>query len=212
MSIFRYRIPYKIKNETVFFIVFLYQFYFREGRNRKEDYYQLFLDYKEANVDSVIFLGYQLYSEFSSELLTAMKVLDEKNFRKYVVSELAQDFYEKNYASDQEQLVENLIDTFEYEIKISSEGMRFGTCYVGFYIMDIIELEKEFYIEEIIPEQFTKEQIEKFRLAGVQGDTEIVSLKLLKKLNMLKSTGIEDGLLKFWEIILEYIKESNYES
>lgn len=200
-----------MKNRKLFFIVFLYQFYFREGRNRKEDYIHLFLDGSEEDVDSVIYLGYQLYSDYPSELLTAMKLIDEMDFRKYVVFELAKDFYEKNYAVKEEQLVENLLDAFEYEIRVDSEGIECGACYVRYNIMDVIELEKEFYLEGIIPAQFTKEQLEKIGSVGVQEDSELVSLKQLQKVDMLKETGIEEGLLKFWEIIVECIKESNYE-
>lgn len=197
-----------IYNTNVFFVIFLYQFFYKKNRNRERDYQQFFFDKQEEIEDSVIRLGLQIYCEKPQIILSSFLKMDEENFKKYVVVKWARKFMEDNYAVEYDKLIRNLIDTLDVTIKIDKED-NWGENILAWYdIFEIIELDKNFYLGEILPAEFTKEQRDILLQANLSNE---VSLQQLYELNLLRTTGIESKLMKLWKIILEYVEEEKDE-
>ena len=199
----------------IFVLTFLYQFYYVEERDKEQDYEQLFFS-EQAIEDEVIWLGIEIIQEDSYSLLGAMLNLDESAFRKCVTIPLAKKFYEENYSSNRKQLIDNLLCTLDFTIFIL-EGERNPAIISPVYdIIDIIELDKGFYVRDMIPEELNKEQVESYSMAGILEDSDKenlqkVKLQKLYEYNFLNQNEVETYLLKLWNIILEYVGESENE-
>ena len=125
-------------------------------------------------------------------------------------------FYEENYSSNRKQLIDNLLCTLDFTIFIL-EGERNPAIISPVYdIIDIIELDKGFYVRDMIPEELNKEQVESYSMAGILEDSDKenlqkVKLQKLYEYNFLNQNEVETYLLKLWNIILEYVGESENE-
>lgn len=196
----------RIVNSDIFFAVFLYLFYYSNERNRENDYQRLLREKQKEAEDLCIKLGHCIYQYEPYQLLGAMMKLDKDNFKTYVAVPCAKEFYEENYDIDQQRLIQNLLNSLDYTVCID-EGNSTGYICSGYDILDIIEQDKEFYVSDMIPEKFTKEQVESFLKAGILKDSDQLNLQQMYDQSLIERTDIEQHLLELWNIILEYIGE-----
>lgn len=199
-----------IVNSDIFVATFLYRFYYNAGRDREYVYQKLFWDDQEETNNQCIKLGIQIYNYAPHQLMGAMLKFDEENFKTYVVVPCAKEFYEENYAQDQKQLICNLMNSIDYTVSIDENGSTGYTC-IAYDILDIIEYDKDFYVADIIPERFTKKQVECFLEEGILTGYNEVNLQQMYERNLIDRKEVETHLLKLWSIILEYVGECENE-
>ena len=136
------------------------------------------------------------------EFVTSLYQLAPDIFADKVIVPLAEEIYNKGYASIETDIVGNLVDQLEIEFDFAEDGALMGgsASYDKFFW--IVEMIYDLNFLDVFPEEPTADQL-KILIANAEQDGEAwkVSVAQLKERGLLEYFGIYDKILLIWNKI-----------
>lgn len=135
----------------------------------------------------------------------ALYELDQELFKRYELIPLACESYSNLYADTIDEVIHNLIEEMDMEFDVLEDGTQTSwTLYMNDFFF-ALECISNFSLFDVIPDKFTEEQIKILRDNGLlkQGE-ELVSLKQLEEMDLLKCMGIYEQLELIWNEICRW--------
>lgn len=130
---------------------------------------------------------------------------DEKHFKENIYYPAAYKFYNEVYDNAEYKVIYNLIKVIDLGFDLDASG-EVGAmhCGVNAYFM-IREAIYEEYITDMIPDTFSRQQVDIFKRKGLLKDSgnQFITLMDLYEQDLLSDMGIMDNLLNVWETMKE---------
>ena len=135
----------------------------------------------------------------------ALYELDQELFKRYELIPLACESYSNLYADTIDEVIHNLIDEMDMEFDVLEDGTQTGwTLYQNDFFF-ALECISSFSLFDAIPDKFTEEQIKILRDNDrLKSGEEVVSLKQLEEMDLLKYMGIYEPLELIWNEICRW--------
>lgn len=135
----------------------------------------------------------------------ALYELDQELFKRYELIPLACESYSNLYADTIDEVIHNLIEEMDMEFDVLEDGTQTSwTLYMNDFFF-ALECISNFSLFDVIPDKFTEEQIKILRENGLlKPGEELVSLKQLEEMDLLKCMGIYEQLELIWNEICRW--------